>query len=246
MTISKSEKTNAKNLENLHIANENVALITIYDTNNKLIQKTDLTNFETGFAARMQTVNEKAAEEKAAISAQTAAFKEVKTRVTQIVNAARGQSLSVESMAHLMTLVRKARGTRVTDKTPDNPATPDTDESQSNKSVSQQSIAGILDILDQIEEHLKNDAKYNPTEEKNTTDGINAWISGLRELRNDRLAAQAATVDARQDRDSYAYGDTGLIPRMNALKGYAGSILDKSDARYKAIKKLKFVDTTTK
>jgi len=244
--VSISEKTNAKNLENLHIANVTVDTITNYDTSNNLIKKPALAGFETGFASRMQAVNAAFSTEQTAIQAQTAAFKLVPEKVTKIIKAAKGQGLSPESMANLMTTVRRLRGARVTDKTPDNPETPE-DESKSSHSVSRRSIAGILESLDLLDEQLKADPVYNPNEDEFKTAAISAWIAGLHDLRNTRLEKQAATVNARQDRDSFGYDEaTGLIPRMNLLKAYAESILDKSDARFKKIKGLKFVDTTNK
>jgi hypothetical protein len=244
--VSNSEKTNAKNLENLHIANATVDTISIFNTSNDLIKKTALVTFETGFATRMQAVNAAFSAEQSAIQAQTAAFKLVPERVTKIIKAAKGQGLSKESLDNLMTTVRRLRGVRVSDKTPDNPETPE-DESKSNNSVSRRSIAGILESLDLLDEQLKADEIYNPNEDEFKTDAISAWIASLHDLRDARLEANAVTTSARQDRDSFGYDDTtGLIPRMNALKAYAESILDKSDARLKKIKGLKFVDTTNK
>lgn len=243
---SNSEKTHAKNLENLHVANVTIATITEYDTNNPLILKPALLAFEAGFAARMQSVNETFSAEQAAVGAQTAAFKLVSGRVTKIVKAAKGQSLSPEAMEHLMTTVRRLRGVRVTDRTPDNPATPG-DEGAANHSVSRRSIAGILETLDLLDEQLRSNPAYAPNENEHRPGTINAWISGLRGLHDDVLAKRAATTDSRQSRDAYGYNKTdGLMPRVSALKAYAESILDKSDARLKKIKGLKFVDATNK
>jgi hypothetical protein len=244
--VSISEKTNAKNLENTHIVNATIETITNYNTSNDLIKKQPLIHFETGFAARMQTVNAVFSAEQTAISAQTAAFKLVPERVTKIMKAVKGQGVSAESLERLMTTVRRLRGVRVSDKTPDNPATPE-DESKSNRSVSRRSIAGILESLDLLDEQIKAEADYKPNEDEFKKETISAWITDLRALREARLEAQAATTNARQDRDAFGYDDAiGLIPRMNAVKNYVASILDKSDARFKKIKGLKFVDTTKK
>lgn len=243
---SNSEKTNAKNLEYIHIANATVETVPNFNPTNQLIIKTALADFETGFAARMQTVNEKCADEENAVAAQTAAFKLVKGKATQILSAAKAQGLSAETIEYLKAGVRRIRGIRVSDKTPDNPATPE-DESKANHSAANVSIAGILDTLDLMDERLKNESGYKPNEEEFTSASITAWVQSLRDSRNARLDAQAATVNARQDRDAYGYGKTaGLITRMNMLKAYLETILPKSDSRYKKIKGLKFVDTTNK
>ncbi|CAN5465230.1 hypothetical protein BH10ACI1_BH10ACI1_27260 [soil metagenome] len=240
--VSNSEKTNAKNLENTHIANATIETIPIYNTSNELIIKQALIDFEAGLGSRMQTVNATFAAEQTAISAQTAAFKLVPEKITKIMKAVKGQNISKESLDHLMTTVRRLRGVRVSDKTPDNPATPE-DESKATHSVSRRSIAGILESLDLFDEQIQAETNYKPNEEEYKKEAISAWITSLHALRNARLEAQAATTNARQDRDDFGYDDaTGLIPRMNALKNYAESILDKSDARLKKIKGLKFVN----
>lgn len=239
---SNSEKTHAKNLENLHVANVTIATITEYNTNNPLILKPALLDFETSFAARMQAVNVAVSSEQAAVGAQTAAFKLIPARVTKIVKAAKGQSLTPEAMAHLMTTVRRLRGVRVSDKTPDNPATPG-DESGVNHSVSRRSIAGILESLDLLDEQLSSNPAYAPNETEHRPGTINTWVSGLRGLHDNVLAVRAATTDSRQSRDHDGYNKTdGLLPRVSALKAYVESILDKSDARLKTLKRLKFVD----
>lgn len=243
---SNSEKTNAKNLENIHIANSTIDTVTNYNSNNPLIVKQALIDYEMGFAARMQAVNAAFSAENLAISAQTEAFKLVPQKVTKIVNAVKSQNVSAESLERIMTTVRRLRGVRVTDKTPDNPLTPE-DESLQNHSVSRRSIAGILESLDVLDEQVKIETGYNPNEEDVKKESITEWITELRTLRSNRLDAQAATTDARQSRDEYGYSkETGLIPRMNMVKAYLLTILDKSDARYKKIKGLKFVDTTIK
>lgn len=243
---SNSERTHAKNLENIHIANVTINTVTNFDTSNPIIAKTALEDFETGFAARGQTVNETYTNEKNAIAAQTAGFKLVREKVTRILNAAKAQGLSPEAIEQLKEKVRRVRGVRVSDKTPDNPATPE-DESRSNHSVAQTSIAGILETLDLIDQQLKKDAKYNPNETEFKPASITSWVAGLRDLRNARLDAQAAALNARQDRDAYGFGkESGIITRMNMVKSYLETILPKSDARYKKIKGLKFVDITNK
>lgn len=243
---SNSEKTHAKNLENLHIANATIATVPNYDSTNPIIVKAELVDYETGFSTRMQAVNAAHSAEQVAIAAQTAAFKLVPERVTMIINAAKGQSLPPESLAHLMTTVRRLRGVRVTDKTPDNPATPE-DESAANHSVSRRSIAGILESLDLLDEQIKAEAGYKPNEKDVKSADITAWVASLRALRNARLDAAAATTNAREDRDDYGYNKTtGLIARMNAMKSYALTIMKKTDPRYKKLKGLKFVDPTNK
>lgn len=241
--ISRSEKTNAKNLENLHIVNVTIGTIENYNPSNPLIKKTGIVDFESGFGARMQSANEAVAAEDAAIEAQTAGFKLVPSKITRIISAVKGQSVSGETLEHLMTTVRRLRGARVNDRTPD--ASP-AGGNGSKHSVSQQSIAGILEGLDLLGEQINGIETYQPNEEDFKKQSIIAWISGLRELRNNRLNAQAVTTGARQVRDAYGYGPEGLIVRMNALKAYLETILDKTDDRYKRIKGLKFVDTTNK
>jgi hypothetical protein len=254
--VSRSERTNAKNLEKLHIAAATVETVANYNPVNPLITKTALAEFEAGFAARMQATNAAVVAEDTAVEAQTAAFKAVRSKVTRIKNAVKGQGVAAEAFEHLMTTVRHLRGSRVNKKTPDQPPPNETLESAGGEggnppgapapkavhSVSQQSIAGILESLDLLDEQLKALTGYKPNEPEFQSATISAWIEDLRGFRNDRLDAQAAAVNSRHERDDYLYGSAGLIIRMNMLKAYVETILDKSDARYKKIKGLEFVD----
>jgi hypothetical protein len=237
--ISRSEKTNAKNLENLHIANVTIDTLENYNPSNPLIKKTALADFETGFAARMRSTNEAVAAEDTAIEGQTVAFKLVPQKITRVIGAIKGQGVSGETLEHLMTTVRRLRGVRVNNKTPDDLPV---NGNGSKHSVSQQSIAGILEGLDLLGEQINGIETYRPNEEEFKKESLTTWISGLRDARHARLNAQAVTTGARQVRDAYGYGPEGLIVRMKALKAYLETILDKSDDRYKKIKGLKFVD----
>lgn len=75
---SQSEKTHAKNLENLHFANTSVATLgAIYNPSNLLIDAADLTTFETDLSDKMQALNAAIPAEDAAVGAQITAFKQV-------------------------------------------------------------------------------------------------------------------------------------------------------------------------
>ncbi len=244
---SNSEKTNAKNLENLHIANSTIAGIAGYDPSNKLIEKVALKAFETAFDEKLAAINAPFIAEKAAVAAQTAAFSQVSPKVTKLMKAAKGQGLPPESIANLQTTVNRLRGTRVTDKTPDNPLTLDIDESKSNVSTSQRSLAGILEHLDLLADQFAAESKFKPNEPEFQPAAVSDWIAGLHTVHNAVLDARPITTAVRQERDAFCYNKTdGLIPRMNMMKAYAESILDKDDARLKILKKLKFVDITNK
>lgn len=239
-----SEKTHAKNNEYLHIANSIVASIGTppFNPNNPLISAFSLTGFETAFTTHMQTVNEVFTDEQTAVGAQIAAFNQVSKRVTKIMKAAKAQGLSEEFLSNLRSTVNRLNGVRVSAKTPDDPLTPE-DESQSNYSVSNRSYAGILETLDLLDEQLKNNTAYNPNEVEFQSATITAWIENLRDLHNAALDAKIATKAARSARNAYVYDQTtGIIPRMNALKAYCETILDKNDSRLKQLKKLRFVD----
>ncbi len=244
---SNSEKTNAKNLENIHIALATIAGMIEYNPTNLLIGVSALKTFENGFSGKMAAINAPFIAEKAAVAAQTAGFSKVSEKITKIMKAAKGQGLSPESIANLQTTVNRLRGNRVSDKTPDNPLTLDIDESKSNNSVSQRSMASILENLDLFADQIAAETNYNPNEAEHQSAAITAWIADLHALHNTVLNTRPITTAARQARDVFCYNSTdGLIPRMNMLKAYAESILDKDDARLKALKKLKFVDITNK
>lgn len=203
--ISRSERTNAKNLENLHIARNIIATIENYNSTNELIEPNALKEFEEGFSLRLQETNAAQADEDTAVDDQTLAFTNAKTKLTRIVAAVKGQGITGEPLEGIMQTVRRLRGTRVNRKTPDE--TPP----GATHSVSQQSMAGIINGLDILDEQVKNLQSYNPNETEFQTAQITAWVDSLRTVHNDRLAAKTVTISKRQERDSYGYGPTGLI-----------------------------------
>ena len=238
--ISRSERTNAKNLENLHIARDIIATIGNFNPTNELITAEELENFERQFTTNVQDTNAAQADEDTAVDEQTVAFTNAKSKLTKIVAAVKGQGINGEPLEGIMQTVRRLRGARV------NRNTPDETPPVATNSVSQQSMAGIINGLDILEEQVKNLQSYNPNEDEYKTAQITAWVDSLRTVHNNRLAKRANTISKRQTRDSYGYGTTGLLVRMNALKAYAETLLDKNDPRLKALKALKFVDTSIK
>ena len=240
---SNSEKTHAKNNENLYIANSLVESVgAIYVPKNELLKAADLVIFEQTFAANNQAINAVLPAEQTAVAAQIAAFKLVPARVSMILKAAKALGLTAGFVANLQSGSNRLNGVRVGVSTPDNPETPE-DESASNNSVSRRSYAGMLETLDLIDEQLKNNPDYAPNEVPLQSATITAWIAELRDLHNAALEAKIATRTARNTRNAHAYNPTsGILVRMNALKAYAATILDKNDPRLKQLKKLRFVD----
>lgn len=240
---SNSEKTHAKNLENLHIANGIVTNIGgIFKPTNALILNAALADFENDFGINMQAVNAALTNEQTKVGEQIAAFKLVSNRVSKIIKAAKGQGLSPEFLVNLRSTANRLNGIRISEKTPDNPETPQ-NENAANHSVSRRSYAGILESLDLLDEQIKNNPDWNSNEADYQPAAITAWVTDLRAKHNAALDAKINTRAVRNTRNAHAYNTTsGILVRMNALKNYAETILDKSDMRLKQLKKLKFVD----
>lgn len=241
--ISRNEKTNAKNLENLRVANMVIAeLGGLYAPTNPLLKANELTDFEQQFDGLSESVTEKFTAEQNAVGIQLAAFKLVSKRVTRTMKAVKAQGLTEEFVGHLQTTVNRLNGVRVDKNMPDaSPGAP----AAGTSSVSRRSYAGILDSLRLFAQQLTSNPAYNPNEPEYKSATITAWVEELEGIHNNALAAKIATRTARNNRNAYAYNETtGLIPRMNALKNYLATILSSDDPRLKQIKKLKFVDNT--
>jgi hypothetical protein len=242
---SVSEKTHAKNLENTHIVNSIIASLgETWNPNNKLIKASALTDFETNSSGFMQALNAALSEEQAKVGTQMAEFKLVSKRVNKIMKAAAGQGLVPEFMANLRSTANRLNGVRVNKATPDTPPdTPPPTNSNGNASVSRRSYAGILESLDLLDEQLKANPDYKPNETEYQSAAVSAWVDGLRTTHNAALDSKIATRTARNARNAYVYSPTeGIITRMNAVKAYAESILNKTDPRFQQLKKLRFVD----
>lgn len=245
--ISQSERTHARISDNLHIANEIAASLgAIFNpTNVNLISLASLTAFEATTESLMGAVNDALTIEQTKVGAQIAAFKLVSARVTKIMKAAAAQGLSAEFMQSLRSTANRLNGVRVDKKTPDNSGGNTATEPAGSASVSRRSYAGILESLDLLEAQLGANADYAPNEEEYQISAISVWIKSLRDLHDEAIAAKIATSSARNARNSFVYNEsTGIVPRMNALKAYAETILDKNDPRLKQLKKLKFGNYT--
>lgn len=244
--ISKSERTNAKNLENLHIANSIVESIGAeYLPSNALIVKIALTEFEETFEEKTQSVLTATADEQNKVDAQIGAFKPVSSRVSLIMKAVRAQGLDPLFAEGLQSTVYRLRGVRINKNTPDESPAGGDDANGGNSSVSRRSYAGILENLQMFSTQLASNSAYNPNEPEYKSAAINAWVTNLAAVHDTALESKVQTRTKRAERNAYVYNDTnGLIPRMNALKNYLGYILDKTDPRLKQIRNLKFTDNT--
>lgn len=243
-TISRSERTHAKNGENIHIVKTTATeLGTVYNPNNPLILLTAVTQFETNFETLTQAVNAAVFNEQDKVGKQIAAFKMVSGRVGKIIKAAKGQGLSVEFLENLRSTANRLNGIRVDKSTPDtSPDAPPLND-KGTSSVSRRSYAGILESLGLLDEQLKGNSMYDPNEPEYKAEAISAWIESLRVIHDEALDAKIATRTARNARNATIYNQTtGLLVRMNAIKAYLETILDKNDPRLKQIKKLRFVD----
>jgi hypothetical protein len=242
--ISVSEKTHAKNRENTHIANTIIASIGAgFKPNNVLITSAALTEFEANTGNLMQSLNTSLSAEQTAVGKQIAAFKLVSGRVARTIKAAKGQSLTPEFQLNLRSTANRLNGIRVGKTTPDTSPEGAPPTKGKSASVSRRSYAGILESLSIFSEQLKANVEYNPNELEYQSPSVAAWIVELRTVHNAALDSKVATRAARNDRNAYAYNDkTGVLARMNALKAYVETILDKTDARFIQLKKLKFVD----
>jgi hypothetical protein len=246
--ISRSETTHAKNNENTHIVNTIIASLgTAYNPNNPLITAASMLEFESGFNGFMQELNVAISAEQTKVGEQIAAFKPVSKKVSKIMKAAAGQGLTAEFMGHLRSTSNRLNAVRVDKSTPDkSPAeepSPPEGTNQRRASVSRRSYAGILESLDLLDEQLKGNRGYKPNETEYQSATVSVWVEGLRTTHHAALDARIATNSARNDRNAYAYHRaTGILKRMNAVKAYVETILDKSDPRFKQLKKLRFVD----
>jgi hypothetical protein len=188
----------------------------------------------------MQDVNAMVALEQNAVGAQIAAFRLVSNRVSRTMKAAKGLGLAPDFLGYLQSTANRLYSVKVNKQTPDESQPPAVTGSHS---TSRRSYAGILESLDLFDEQLKSNPAYVPNEEEYTSAAITAWVASLRALHNAALDAKIATRTARNARNAFAYNPTdGLIVRMNALKAYCETILDKNDPRLKQLRKLRFVD----
>lgn len=238
-TISRHEKTNAKNLESAFIAKLIVEeLGALHNPNNDLIEKAKLIQFIDQYGENSQAVITAAINEQNAVDAQIAAFKIVPKKVAKIMKSVKGQGLSEDFIENLQATSYRLNGVRINKNTPD--TSPD-----NSHSVSRRSYAGMLESLSIFSGQLTANPAHNPNETEYQSPAVAAWVASLQTIHNNALAAKVATRTARNTRNAHAYNETtGLLVRMNALKNYLATILDPNDPRLKQIKRLKFVDNT--
>lgn len=248
-SISRSERTNEKNLEHLHIANTIIDSVgAAYKPTNPLISKAALLEFENTFIEMTDAVRAASIAEQNAVDAQIAAFKPVSKQVTKIMKAVRAQDLEDLFVDGLQSESYRLNGVRINKSTPDTPPEPVNGVVSlppNTASVSRRSYAGIIESLRRFSGKLASNPAYNPNEPEYKAPQIAIWVDGLQTTHNTALDSKVSTRTERSTRNAYVYNDeTGIIERMNALKNYLGYILDKDDPRLKQLKSLKFVDNT--
>lgn len=238
-----NEQTHAKNLDNLRTAISIAQSIgALYKPSKPVIEVANLQTYEAAISVVMEGVNNVLPAEDNAVGSRMAAFKLVPKRVTKILNAAKGQGLTIEFISDIRTTANSIRGVRVSAKTPDDPLTPE-DESKKSVSSSNRSYAGQLESIDLFVEQLKSNPDYTPSETEYQTATLEAWLADLNTLNQTAIDAKGPTRTARNERNALMYnGKDNLIVRMQMMKQYVRSILDTSDTRFIQLNRLKFVD----
>jgi hypothetical protein len=239
-----SEKTHAKNLDNLDIR---IAIAesmgSLYNTSNEMIKLDNLRAFRDSCRAVSDAYSAALPVKQNRIDERQAAFKAVSARLGLFVKAAVGQGLGEDVIERLRASVADYRGVRIGAKTPDDPLTPDVDESKANNSVSNRSFAGLLEKHQFFGEQLKTDAIYKPTEELFKIETYDAWHDELQGINTAAINARILADTSRAALLQMMYNAVdGLLPRMKQQLGYLETLLAATDPRLKQAKSLKFVE----
>ncbi|MCU0238518.1 MAG: hypothetical protein MUC29_03680, partial [Pyrinomonadaceae bacterium] len=135
-------------------------------------------------------------------------------------------------------------GLRKSKKKTDNPNTT-ANEATKNHSASQQSYDAILGNFRSYNEILKNEALYNPNEDKFKTNSLERKATDLEDKNNTVSTTFVPLNTARSNRDDLLYTDeNSLCSLAGKVKAYAKAVFGSNSSEYRTINALSFKRST--
>lgn len=191
------------------------------------------------------------------------AFKELRPRVTRVINSMIACGLSDKSITDARALQRLIQGTRANKKkngedtpvteappeptaddaatTEDHTATTEAPDEPRNISASRQSQDMLIEHLTKLNLLLQREPAYTPNEPELQLSGLMAHEQYLRGLITTAATAAAELEAARFQRFEVLYNEvTGLVTIAQQVKSYVKAVFGSNSQQYKQLAKLIF------
>lgn len=242
--MNSNKKSHEQNVDNLEIFTTRVSAFpkpfNPYESRlsitNQLKLKSDGDNVLKLVAAAENVLNK-------AISDRTTAFANLDGFVTRLGNAVRIIDAPEQTIKQFDSLVREFRNKRVPKPVaPVETAEATGDEAAKRKNTKHNSgMDSKIDIFSRIVSFLSTLTAYNTNETDLTTAALEAKLQTLKQTNSAFLAAEAAAIAARQQRQIVLYTEkTGLVPVALAAKTYVKSTYGATSPEYKSISGILF------
>jgi len=236
---STSETGHAKNVANFQ---DLIAFVTgygaTYNPNKNALKLPQLIALHTAAQANLAEVVTKNTLYNNKVNERVAAFKDLKSLSTRLINALQTTDATPEKIANAKTFNKKMQGVRAKAvQTPTDPNTP----APSTISTSQQSYDQQIQHLAGIISVLETEPSYAPNE-------VDLQIATLTAKQADLTAKNSAVATAytnvsnsRIARDTTIYGaDTGLFDIATEVKKYVKSVFGATSPQFAQIKGIEF------
>ena len=236
---STSETGHAKNVANFQ---DLIAFVTgygaSYNPNKNALKLPQLIALHTAAQANLAEVVTKNTLYNNKVNERVAAFKDLKSLSTRLINALQTTDATPEKIANAKTFNKKMQGVRAkATETPTDPNTP----APSTISTSQQSYDQQIQHLAGIISVLETEPSYAPNE-------VDLQIATLTAKQADLTAKNSAVATAytnvsnsRIARDTTIYGaDTGLFDIATEVKKYVKSVFGATSPQFAQIKGIEF------
>ncbi|MXV53084.1 hypothetical protein GS399_19105 [Pedobacter sp. HMF7647] len=164
------------------------------------------------------------------------AFEPLKKLSTRIMNSMKAMGVSSQTLDDAKTANRKIQGKRAVAVTVD----PLAKEAVKTRSVSQQGFDSQIESFSNLVQTASMQASYQPNEEELKITSLNALIERLKAANTAVIQSANALANARDQRDTVLYGDTGIYNVVNLVKAYLKSAFGTDSPTYKQVTALHF------
>ena len=234
---STSETGHAKNVANLHKLSEQVTVYTLYNPPVDNIKVANLQTFYTSASAKLGEVEDKRNANKNAVTARKAAFENLKSTSTKIINHLEILGLPSGTIDQAKSLNRMIQGGQKKAVTPLEEGKVET----KTVSTSRQSYTQMAENFGILLQLLGTIPTYNPNEDDLKLLNLEAYKNSLVSSTQSVDQTEAELNNKLIERDQLLYADgTGLYSIVQNVKKYVKSLYGATSPEYTNVSSIEF------
>lgn len=234
---STSETGHAKNVANLHKLSEQVTVYTLYNPPVDNIKVANLQTFYTSASAKLGEVEDKRNANKNAVTARKAAFENLKSTSTKIINHLEILGLPSGTIDQAKSLNRVIQGGQKKAVTPQEEGKVET----KTVSTSRQSYTQMAENFGILLQLLGTIPTYNPNEDDLKLLNLETYKNSLVSSTQSVDQTEAELNNKLIERDQLLYADgTGLYSIAQNVKKYVKSIYGATSPEYANVSNIEF------